>query len=228
MSYTAPTITDRIAVGDNKFSVEILPDGRYVLTPAPDSVTEPGTDINKALLQPVVDAVEEHDVEIYTNIPADIATAIAGTDISALSNLNKWAKITVTTANYAYNSSISRWQCTTELPEYKGRRIIFYDVKLNYNDDGNTTYDYYRGTSISSDKTIVGYNIKFHDDDSYGSTFALFDIGFNATDALFGTAESYGAILQEDNTLLWTTYINPTPPSGNPGAYTGDVYVLNI
>lgn len=93
MAYTAPTITDRIAVGDNKFSVEILPDGRYVLTPAPDSVTEAGTDINKALLQPIANTLAAHDTdlgtvestlaefntEIYTNIPQDIINAIAAT-----------------------------------------------------------------------------------------------------------------------------------------------------
>ncbi len=57
MAYVARTITDRVAIGDDKFYMEELEDGRILLTPAPDSVTEPGTDINKALLQPIEDNV---------------------------------------------------------------------------------------------------------------------------------------------------------------------------
>jgi hypothetical protein len=57
MAYVARTITDRVAIGDDKFYMEELEDGRILLTPAPDSVTEVGTDINKALLQPIEDNV---------------------------------------------------------------------------------------------------------------------------------------------------------------------------
>lgn len=57
MAYVARTIKDRVALGDNCFFMEELKDGRIMLTPAPDSVTEVGTDINKALLQPIEDNV---------------------------------------------------------------------------------------------------------------------------------------------------------------------------
>lgn len=57
MAYVARTINDRVALGDNCFFMEELEDGRIMLTPAPDSVTEVGTDINKALLQPIEDNV---------------------------------------------------------------------------------------------------------------------------------------------------------------------------
>lgn len=53
MAYIAREIKDRVAIGDNCFYMEQLEDGRIMLTPAPDSVIEPGTDINKALLQPI-------------------------------------------------------------------------------------------------------------------------------------------------------------------------------
>lgn len=58
MAYVAKTITDRVAVGDNCFYIEYLPDDRIKLTPAPDSVEVVGTDINKALLQPIEDSLE--------------------------------------------------------------------------------------------------------------------------------------------------------------------------
>lgn len=61
MSYTARTIKDRVATGDDLFRLESLPDGRTRITPAPDSVTEPGTDVNKELLQPIEDKLQDLD-----------------------------------------------------------------------------------------------------------------------------------------------------------------------
>ena len=57
MVYTPREIKDRIAVGDDCFYMEHLPDGRVKLIPAPDSVTVVGTDINKSLLQVIEDRV---------------------------------------------------------------------------------------------------------------------------------------------------------------------------
>lgn len=56
--YQAPDIKDRIAVGDDMYTIEPQPDGRDKLTPDPDEVTEAGTPINKALLQPMADAIQ--------------------------------------------------------------------------------------------------------------------------------------------------------------------------
>ena len=56
--FMAQTIKDRVAVGDDCFRLEQLTDGRTKITPSPDSVTEEGTDLNKALLQPIVDSLE--------------------------------------------------------------------------------------------------------------------------------------------------------------------------
>lgn len=47
----ARAIKDRIAIGDDCFKMEQLEDGRIKLTPAPDSIAEAGTDVNRALLQ---------------------------------------------------------------------------------------------------------------------------------------------------------------------------------
>jgi len=55
MAYTPREIKDRIAVGDDIFQVEDLGDNRIRLIPAPTHVSEPGTPINKALLQPIED-----------------------------------------------------------------------------------------------------------------------------------------------------------------------------
>lgn len=57
-------IKDRVAVGDNKYTMRTLSDGRVELTPSPDSVQEPGTPLNRALLQPIVDSV--HNVLMNT------------------------------------------------------------------------------------------------------------------------------------------------------------------
>lgn len=63
------TIKDRVAEGDDIFSVEHLEDGRIRLIPTPDAVIEQGTPINKALLQPLVDI----SPNVY-NIDFDIMT----------------------------------------------------------------------------------------------------------------------------------------------------------
>lgn len=57
MIYVSREIKDRVALGDNKYYMEQLPDGRVMLTPAPDSVIDVGTDINKELLQIMEDRI---------------------------------------------------------------------------------------------------------------------------------------------------------------------------
>lgn len=57
MVYTSRDIKDRVALGDNKYYMESLDDGRIMLTPAPDSVVEIGTDINRELLQLMEDRI---------------------------------------------------------------------------------------------------------------------------------------------------------------------------
>ena len=51
MAYAPREIKDRVAVGDDIFIVEDLGDNRIRLIPAPTHVSEPGTPVNKALLQ---------------------------------------------------------------------------------------------------------------------------------------------------------------------------------
>ena len=57
MIYTSREIKDRVAIGDNKYYMTPLDDGRIMLTPAPDVVIEQGTDINKGLLQVMEDRI---------------------------------------------------------------------------------------------------------------------------------------------------------------------------
>lgn len=71
MAYIARNITDRIAIGDDCFYMEQLGDGRVRLTPAPDTVIEAGTDINKALLQLMEDRIVWLMNSIFNNISAN-------------------------------------------------------------------------------------------------------------------------------------------------------------
>ena len=57
MIYVSRDIKDRVAIGDNKYYMTQLEDGRVMLTPAPDTVVEIGTDINKELLQLMEDRI---------------------------------------------------------------------------------------------------------------------------------------------------------------------------
>lgn len=71
MAFEVRQIKDRVATGDNTFLMERLPDGRIALTPAPDSVTEVGTDINRALLQPIEERVVWLMNSLYDNFTSN-------------------------------------------------------------------------------------------------------------------------------------------------------------
>ena len=71
MAYTSREIKDRIAIGDDRFYMEQLGDGRVRLTPAPTTVVEVGTDINKALLQLMEDRIVWLMNSIFNNISAN-------------------------------------------------------------------------------------------------------------------------------------------------------------
>ena len=56
-TYISRDIKDRIALGDNKYIITDLGDGRVLLTPTPDNVIEEGTAINRELLQVMEDRI---------------------------------------------------------------------------------------------------------------------------------------------------------------------------
>lgn len=76
MSYTAPDIKDRVAVGDDLYQIIKNDDGRYYLIPDPDSVVEPGTPINKALLQGMADAIEAAFTDIPDSVPSIVVNIL--------------------------------------------------------------------------------------------------------------------------------------------------------
>jgi len=82
MAYTPREIKDRVAVGDDIFIVEDLGDNRIRLIPAPTHVSEPGTPINKALLQPIEDYLATGVVPVERTITAGNGLT-GGGDLSA-------------------------------------------------------------------------------------------------------------------------------------------------
>ena len=71
MVYTSREIKDRVALGDNKYYMTQLEDGRIMLTPAPDSVIEIGTDINREVLQLMEDRICLLMNRVFTDISAN-------------------------------------------------------------------------------------------------------------------------------------------------------------
>ena len=98
MAYIARTIKDRVAVGDDCFYMEQLPDGRVRLTPAPDSVSEPGTDINKSLLQ----LIEDRVVMLMNRVLDDIVANPFNLTFSSIEGIS---------ATGVWNESASRIEC---------------------------------------------------------------------------------------------------------------------
>lgn len=98
MAYYARTIKDRVAIGDDCFYMEQLPDGRVRLIPAPDSVTEVGTDVNKELLQ----LIEDRVVLIMNRLFDDIITNPFNISFTSLEGL---------TVTGVWNMESSRIEC---------------------------------------------------------------------------------------------------------------------
>lgn len=55
--YTSREFKDRVAIGDNKYIMETLSDGRVLLTPSPDTIIEDGTPLNREWLQIMEDRI---------------------------------------------------------------------------------------------------------------------------------------------------------------------------
>ena len=98
MTYISREIKDRVAIGDNCFYVEALEDGRIMLTPAPDSITEAGTDINRALLQPIEDRVVWLMNRVFD-------------DITGNPFMMTFSDLTGLTVTGVWNESLSRIEC---------------------------------------------------------------------------------------------------------------------
>lgn len=98
MAYIAREIKDRVAVGDDCFYMEQLGDGRVRLIPAPDSVSEVGTDINKALLQ----LMEDRIVWLMNSIFNDISANPFTIEFNSLDGL---------TVTGVWNESMKRIEC---------------------------------------------------------------------------------------------------------------------
>ena len=75
-----------------------LEDGRIMLTPAPDSITETGTDINKALLQPIEDRVVWLMNRVFDDITSNPFMMSFG-DLTGIAVTGVW------------NKSLSRIEC---------------------------------------------------------------------------------------------------------------------
>lgn len=76
MSYEAVDIKDRVAVGDDCFELEKLSDGRYRLVPAPDSITEVGTNVDRALLYPMSQELERLSESLPDATASDAGKAL--------------------------------------------------------------------------------------------------------------------------------------------------------
>lgn len=98
MIYTSRDIKDRIAIGDNKYYMTQLDDGRIMLTPAPDVVVENGTDINKELLQ----IMEDRIVLLMNRVFNDLTTNPF---------IMTFKSIDGVTANGIWNESARRIEC---------------------------------------------------------------------------------------------------------------------
>lgn len=98
MAYISRDIKDRVATGDDCFRMEKLEDGRVRLIPAPDSIVESGTVINKDLLQ----LMEDRIVWLMNSIDVNISINPFTVEFKSLDGL---------AVTGVWNESLSRIEC---------------------------------------------------------------------------------------------------------------------
>ena len=98
MIYTSRNIRDRIAIGDNKYYMTQLDDGRIMLTPAPDAVIENGTEINKEFLQLMEDRITLLMNRVFN-------------DVTSNPFIITFKSLDGITANGIWNESVGRIEC---------------------------------------------------------------------------------------------------------------------
>ena len=99
MIYVSRDIKDRVALGDNKYYMTQLEDGRVLLTPAPDRVVEEGTLINRELLQ----LMEERIILLMNRVFNNLTANPFIISFTTLDDLNVTSGV--------WNESASRLEC---------------------------------------------------------------------------------------------------------------------
>ena len=138
MEYTKRNIVDRIAVGDDCFRMDKLSDGRYRLTPAPDSVVEEGTNIDRNLLQPIEDAIEWLVKNAATSQTFSVTIPISGwtgaspysieIEVEGVLSTDKLLINAALTGDDAADSEIKdAWNVISDIDCQDGRIVVYAD-----------------------------------------------------------------------------------------------------
>ena len=98
MTYESREIKDRVAIGDDCYIIEDVGHGRVRLIPAPDSVIEVGTSLNRELLQPIEDRVVWLMNRVFD-------------DLTGNPFLMTFADLNGLTVTGIWNSSLGRVEC---------------------------------------------------------------------------------------------------------------------
>jgi hypothetical protein len=211
MAYTPREIKDRVAVGDDIFQVEDLGDNRIKLIPAPTHVSEPGTPINKALLQPIEDYLATGVVPVERTITAgnglngggslsanrtiSLGTpgTLSGTTTNNVTSTSHTHKISVATqAEAEAGTDNVKLMTPRGVAQAFRKRVVFAQADPSYN---NPPYsELIRVASSPSD-----YNtIKFTPFLGEGEPYRLFSLVFSLGGVAVGTPQY---LLSESPTL---------------------------
>ena len=124
--YIAPEIKDRVAVGDDLYTITDS-GGKKKLTPSPTEVSEPGTEINKALLDPAFKAIERMD---NTLVPYDLY----------------WWRRRATSGSYAETQQTA-FGSSLGIASYYGSIITFFEH--GENEDFNSSVSFQTASKIN-------------------------------------------------------------------------------
>ena len=204
MAYTPREIKDRVAVGDDIFIIENLGDNRIKLIPAPTHVSEPGTPVNKALLQPIEDYLATGVVPVERTITAGNGLSGGGAlnadrtlSLGTPSTLSGATSNDVTSTSHTHAISVAtraeaeagtdnvKLMTPLRVAEAFNSRVVFAQV--------TTVSPLITGTTIRAASSPTDYNtIKFTTLLGEGTDSISFSVGFPSLgEVVVGTPQYY-------------------------------------
>ena len=220
------TIKDRLAVGDNKYLVEQLEDGRIKLTPAPDEVSEEGTAINADLLQPLEDARVEHATAIENKMDKSNPTGTGSFSLNRKSGTtvgaNSHAVGNGTTASGSYSHAEGSDATASGFCSHAEGYITTASGNYGSHAEGNKTFATGNGSHAEGNGTTAS-NTSSHAEGN-GTKAASADQHAQGKYNVEDAAGTYADIIGNGESDASRSNAATVDWSGNAW-YAGDVYV---
>lgn len=221
MGHTPRTVKDRVVQYPGRYNLVPVSGTTYDLVPVPGTVTESGTQINKAYLQPIEDELGKHKYTHYNQLGdfGIVDSSLSTTDFSA--NM-----VTILNAMGAY-SEFTAWTSAGTYPNFNASiKAHLNSVELPIGDgSGTITIKANGSTSVPNDIWYIPNNTNYLYHGSYDNVLRqlveVSGIGLEAkvADRVNKIAVYGGSGTNDPNTTQEALILTNNANSPEPGSY---------